>query len=325
MTTPASLQSIEAGELVELALKIRAFQEARRLSDNELLRKLPGLGSTKTFTRILKEDFAELDLERWVTEYRAVWAVIESLAGRERAEEELYEDLSTVVQARRAFVEILEENSIRRVVLLEGESGLGKSSALTFLQRKYGQRILPVEATVVWADNPNAFLGAILDALGVREQPMNRDARLRMVIGKFRAHRVALAIDEAHHLGPACLNTCKTLINQTPAEEFLLALPTLWRRLERAAFEEVRQLMGNRLAERIKLGGIREVDVKKMLVRRVKADDPRSVSAVFKEAPAHGNLSFVSAVCNRVAAQEIEGAPTHEAVLTGLAAELARR
>jgi len=329
-TTSDNLPNLEGDELIALAQKIRAWQEARKFSDNELLRRFPGLGSTKTFTRVLKNDLAELDLERWVSEYRAVWALIESLTGNEHAEEEIYEDLSTVIQLKRALVEILEETSIRRVVLLEGDSGLGKSSALTQLQRKYGQRILLIEATVVWGDNPNSFLGAVLDALGVREQPSSRDSRLRMVVAKLRARRVALAIDEAHHLGANCLNTCKTLINETarstnPCEVILLALPTLWRRLERAAYEEVRQLLGNRLAERIKLGQLREGDVRKLLSRRAKIEDPRAAQAVLKEAQARGNLSFVAAVCERLNDQELDGAPTHDAVLAAIEAEKARR
>ncbi len=325
MTIPASLTAAEANELGLLAQRIRAWQEIRKYSDNELLRRLPGLGSTKTFSRILKGDLAELDLDRWLSEYRAVWALIESLSGRDTNEEELYEDLSTVVQLRRSIVEILECRSIRRVVLLEGDSGLGKSKALTLLQRKYGQRILVVEATEVWADNPNAFLGSILDALGVKEQALSREGRLRQVVNKLSAHRTALAIDEAHHLGPACLNTCKTLINQTPGEILLLALPTLWRRLERANYEEVKQLLGNRLAERIKIGELRETDVRKLLARRIKAEDTRSASAVLEAAKTRGNLSFAAAVCERVIAKEIEGAATHEHVLAALQAELARR
>lgn len=326
MTTAlATLTQADSDELIALARRIRAWQESRQLSDNELLRRLPGLGSTKTYSRLLKGDTAELDLERWLAEYRSVWAVIESLTGRDRDEEELYEDLSTVVQFKRALVEILECRSIRRVILLEADSGLGKSSALTLLQRKYGQRILLVEACDAWSDNPNAFLGAILDALGVKEQAMSRDGRLRQVVAKLRTHRIAIAIDEAHHLGPHCLNTCKTLINQTPAEIALLALPTLWRRLERTSYEEVKQLLGNRLAERIKVGELRETDVRKLLQRRAKVDDAKSAGVVLAEARTRGNLSFVAAVCERLLAQELDGAPSHEAVLAAVAAEKARR
>lgn len=319
------LQQQAANELVGLASRIRSWQEARKLSDNELLRRMPGLGSTKTYTRALKGDVAELDLDRWVTEYRAVLALIESLAGRERGEEQLFEDISAVAHLRRAIVEVLEEKSLRRVILLEGDSGLGKSSALTLVQRKYGQRILVVEATHVWGDNPNSLLGAILDELGVRDQPVARDAKFRMVLNKLRDRRVTIALDESHHLGPACLDTLKTLINQTSIEVLLIALPTLWRRLERAAYEETRQLLGNRLAERIKLAGLGEADVRKLLKRRVGIEDPKAATIVHKEATSRGNLSFVSAVCARLAAAERDGAPTLEDVVAATDAEVRKR
>lgn len=325
MTIPTSLLNVEADELVALATKVRDWQEAKKLSDAELLRKFAGLGSDKTYRRIRANDLAELDLERQLANYRAVWALIESLSGRERQIEELYEDLSTVVQLKRAMLDIIDCTTIRRVILIEAESGLGKSSSLTLLQRKYGQRLLVTEASQVWGDNPNSLLGEVLDALGVKEKPISRDARFEMAVRKLNASPTTLAIDEAHHMGPACLNTCKSLINRTPIQLILPALPTLWRRLERAAYEEVKQLLGNRLAERIKVGGIRESDVKKILLRRCCVEDARSAAAVFKEAPARGNLSFVAAVCERLAEQEISGTPSHEDVIAALQAEIAKR
>lgn len=324
-TTHDSLSQFEADELVALAQRARAWQEQRGYSDTELLRRMPGLGSTKTFTRVLKRELAELDLDRWVSEYRAVIAVIESLSGREQKEVELFEDMTTVVQLRRALVEIIEEKSIRRVVLVEADSGLGKSSGLTLLQRKYGQSILVVEALIAWRDNPNSLLGAVLEALGVTDMPLSSEARMRMVLAKLRARSVTLAIDEAHDLGPRCLDTVKTLINQTPTRVILFAWPTLWRRLERAAFEETRQLLGNRLAERIKIGSLREADVRRLLERRACVVDPAAAAKLLEAAPTRGNLSFVDAVCARLARAERDDKPTHEEVLAAIAAEVARR
>ena len=324
-TTQDPLTQFEADELVALAQRARAWQEQRGYSDTELLRRMPGLGSTKTFSRVLKRDLAELDIDRWLSEYRAVLAVIESLSGREQKEVELFEDMTTVVQLRRALVEIIEEKSIRRVVLVEADSGLGKSSGLTLLQRKYGQSILVVEALIAWRDNPNSLLGAVLEALGVTDMPLSSEARMRMVLAKLRARSVTLAIDEAHDLGPRCLDTVKTLINQTPTRVILFAWPTLWRRLERAAFEETRQLLGNRLAERIKIGSLREADVRRLLERRAGVVDPAAVKSLLEAAPTRGNLSFVDAVCARLARAERDDKPTHEEVLAAIAAEVARR
>ena len=330
MTTesPEILSAIDRAlgeELVALAARIRDWQKVRDYSDNELLRRMPGLGSTKTFTRILRADLAELDLDKWLSEYRAVLAVTESMAGRDQGEIEFFDDMSAVVQLRRALVEILEERSIRRVVLVEGDSGLGKTTAISLLQRKYGQRLIVLEALLDWGDNPNCLVGAVLEALGVNDMPVNRDARMRMAFAKLRARRVTVCIDEAHALGPQCLDTVKAFVNQTQCEFVLFAWPTLWRRLERAAYEEVRQLLGNRLAERIRLGALREADVRRLLDRRAKVTEPRAAAVVMKEAAARGNLSFVDAVCTRLARAERDGAPTIEDVAAAVAAEVAKR
>ena len=116
---------------------------------------------------------------------------------------------------------------------------------------------------------------------------------MRMVLAKLRTRSVTLAIDEAHDLGPRCLDTVKTLINQTPTRVVLFAWPTLWRRLERGAFEETRQLLGNRLAERIKIGALREADVRRLLERRAGVADDKAATAklldgvpVFSRGPA---------------------------------------
>jgi len=324
-TTLQNLTAIDGTELVSLAQRIRTWQQSRKLSDNELVRQLSGVGSTKTFTRILKNDLEELDLDRWLANYRAAWAVIESLSGRERNQEELYEDVSTIVAMRSALVDILECRSIRRVILLEADTGLGKSSSLTLLLKRYGQRILPIEAADAWNDNPNALLGAILDAKGVKEHAMTRDGRLRQAINKLKEARVTIAVDEAHHLGPHCLNTLKTIINQTSCEVALFALPALWRRLERSSYEEVKQLLGNRLAERIKIEGLRETDVRKILVRRLNVEDPKAAKVVLQEAATRGNLSFVAAVCERIESQELGAIATLEQVSAAVAHEKARR
>lgn len=303
MTAQHILLSAEREELTDLAGRIRAWQEARKLSTAEMLRRFPGLGSDKTYGRICKGDLDELDIERQLAAYRAVAALAESITGREEAEEEIYKDLTPVLLLRRALLDILEEKSVARVILLEGDSGLGKSTALTLLQRDYGQRILVVEAAAAWDDRPMALLGSILTALGVRDrdQPMATAPRLNMVISRLRATRTAIAVDEAHGLGPKTLDTLKTLINQTPAEVILLAWPSLWRRLESSAWSEVKQLLGNRLAERIRLEGLKEVDVRKVLERRLgpAAAETPVVREVLAAARTRGNLQFVRQVCRR--------------------------
>lgn len=313
---PELLDSRDAAELVELGRRIREWQEAQKpaLSDNAMVKKFAGLGSTKTYTRILANDLLELDLERQLDNYRAVWAVIESLTATEERADETYDDLSTVLELKRAFAETARENGNARFILIDGDTGAGKTKSLQALQAKYGARVLLIEASEVWNDNPNALLGAILETLGVKDKPQLAVDRLEIVQRRLKQTRVALCIDEAHHLGPRCLNTIKTLINLTPGEFILAAMGSLWARLARDAYQEARQLTGNRLAERLKFGVARETDILRIIARRVPAFSGLDTRAVAKEphiadaikmlrgrVEAHGNLAFVRDVVSRVA------------------------
>jgi len=299
---PDLINKIDGDELRDLARKIREYQMARNISDNALVKKFSSLGSTKTYKRILDGDLAELDLEKQLNNYRSVVALIEAVGDENIKREELYDDLTPVVHLRRCVFETMKESGVNRVVVLHADTGMGKSSAGQILVERFGSRILWVEANECWGDSPMAFLGAVLQAMGVRDLPHNVMLRLDRVMARLKETRVAMIVDESHHLGPRILNTIKTLVNQTPGEFVLLAMPTLWRRLEREAYEEVRQLTGNRLAERIKLEGLKDSDLRKFISRRcpgMNGELGQAVKIVADRAPQRGNLAFVRDVCTR--------------------------
>jgi hypothetical protein len=104
-------------------------------------------------------------------------------------------------------------------------------------------------------------------------------------------------------------------------------MQTLWRRVERVAYEEVRQLTGNRLAERITLA-LHENDVQRVLEGRLKlgkADLKKAVETCMKEAPLRGNHGFIREVCKR-AREQADGEPvTWEIFLNAITAQKYRR
>ena len=326
---PELFTTMEADELRKIAQKVRGYQSTRNLSDAALLKKFGGLGSTKTYKRILGGDLAELDLEKQLNNYRAVEALIDSLGNASEIDEEIYDDLYPVIELRRVFLETASVTGLARVIFLQGPTGSGKSSARRFLQGKYGQRLLMVEATEVWNDSPMAMLGAILAALGVKEIPYNQTDRLRAVIELLNQGRLALLLEEAHHLGPRLLNTLKTLVNNTPGEFILFAVDTLWRKLERGAYEEALQLSQNRLAERIVLPqNLLPSDVEKLLTRRIKwaaGDLTLAVKLILDKAAKYGRFAFVRDVCLR-ANENASGDPvTLEAFTQAIAQEVKSR
>jgi hypothetical protein len=299
---PELLNSADCSELRELAQRVRDWQQAKQISDAALVKKYTGLGSTKTYKRILDNHLKELDLEKQLTNYRTVWALIESLGDDDGADEELYSDISPTVHLSRVVLETMRERGIARFILVLGDTGTGKSSARRVLLEKYGQRLGWIEASVAWNDSPMAMLGAVLKMLGVKDAPYNQVERLSKVEELLNESRVGIFIEEAHHMGPRCLNLTKTLINRTPGEFCALAKETLWTKLERAAYEEAKQLTKNRLAERISFNAVNSRDVEKMLSRRINWEngDMKSAVKLVMDRVKFGNLALVRETITRV-------------------------
>ena len=328
--TPELFQTMEANRLRQLANTVEEYRVAKGLSKEALVKLVPQVGSSKTFGKILADDLSELDLDAQLANYQAAVAWIESI-GDDRAEEEvIHDDLTAAIAVKRAFLQTIKETGNARVILIQGPSGSGKTSSRRALVAKYGARIICIEATVAWNDSPNAFLGALLKALGKKEMPMTPGERLDKAVELMRDTRRALAIEEAQHCGPRILNVIKTLVNQTPGEFLLFALDTLWDRLETRAYAEAHQLIGNRLAERINLGKeIKPRDVKLFVARRVTLAPEANADDIAKHLIHHalgnGRFAFIRDVCLRVVEANAGKAVEKAAFIEAMQLEISSR
>lgn len=291
-------------EIRELTQFIYAYQTTEDLSDNALVKKFPGLGSTKTWTKFLSGNIVELNVPKWIVEYRQVREQIVALQTRSKDNEPIYDDLSGFMRLRGAFTEALREDGNNRLIIVQGPSGSGKTTAVKLLAQKFGRRIIFCEADETWKESLRAMMGGILNAVGIEQTPLQLRDCERKVIERLSAPRVCLVIDEAHHLGPRTLNLVKTIINQTPGEIILLAMDTLQARLESSAYFEAMQLVHNRLLERIRLDRLEADDVEKILKRRLtweNGDLHKAATALRDQAVRRGHLAFVKLVVRRAA------------------------
>lgn len=293
-------------QLTAVAAMIEEYRQAKGWPIAELMRRhgSGGLGSDKTFNKILNKDFSQMDVEKQLTNYRSVLNTLQD-AQHEDGPEPVFGDLSGPIEVRKGLVRAMNTNTVARVGVIEGESGTGKSSCLAVVSLAYGKRIVETEARAAWRDSPSAFLGQIL--LDLREEPgsSNAAARQTKVERVLIATRRCLVIEEAHHLGPRCLDVLKSLINRTRTEAVLAAIPTLLKRLERSAFEESLQLFRNRLAFRVILK-MRPHDVGLLLDRRLPApmasaeERDKAVQLLCVNGPKHGYHALVREVCRRL-------------------------
>ncbi len=311
-------------ELKEIALWLQSYAARRGIPRARFCRENPGLGSDRTFRDFCQGKMGEYNLVPQLAAYRAVKASCEELAA-ESADEMIFDDLSSVVSLRKAFATVAQSVGLNRVVVVQGESGVGKSTAARLLSQRYGAgRVITIEASDVWGDRPATLLGEILRAMGRTELPPSRADRLSDVRQALTVARRCLIIDEAHHLGPHCLNTIKTLVNSTPGEFILVAIPSLWGKLQGRAYQEARQLTTNRLSERIKLE-LNEADVARYFCKHCESVPLNKMRLIARSvvplARQNGNMAFVRDVVREVGTREF----TAESVIAAATSVAARR
>lgn len=284
--------------LRELAQMIDAWRSARGMSFAALRKATDGqIGSDRQYGRILNGE--AVDTADWLPRYEAAWTLLEA-RGEASESEAIYDDLSLPRALRVAVAGVMRSTGLDRVVIATAPSGMGKTRAANLAREKLGTRAVWAEADPTWTQAP-AMLAGLARALGHREPPDGAARCLAIVRERLLAGRVCLFLDEAHHLGPNTLDVVKTLVNQTPGEFVLLAIPSLWRKLEAQSYEQARQLVRNRLYERIALDALPEADAAKVIERRVPAlgGVVKACARMYCAKAGHQgrNLALLTAVC----------------------------
>lgn len=256
---------------------VREWQEGQlpKMSDNALLARFPRLGSTKTFKRALDGDTTELkDIEsKWLPAYEGVMRDIE--AERNSTAEPLYSDLPMLKPLLADATRLISTTGIKRLMLIEGDTGHGKSFALRAIKQKFGDRVTLCEADESWFRAASA-VGQLSLACGVVESEAALSRQLSGRINALCSHikgRRIIGIDEFHHSGGGFLNILKTLINRTDSVFIVAGMKTLMDKLSAAAAQEARQLTHNRLFCRHTFTGPGIEDAKMFFSRRLKLDE----------------------------------------------------
>lgn len=330
-TNQTTTESLER-ELQESACLIAEHAEAEGWSKAEMIRQLPSLKSDRTFDRVRAGDFASLgDLGALHAAYRGT---LDALAAQIGSEDTLYDDLSTTKALRSQTVRLKLSRTKAKLIVVEGYTGSGKTSAGEVIARTYNsmaplQQVFTIEASAGWGDRPNAMLTAMLRGLGREATGRSQAARLDKLVEVLNERPVMFIVDEVHDFGVRCLRVIKTLLNETPVKVIMLCHPRLFRDLERDNWDDLSQLTGNRMLARIELGTLAEEDVTLMLKRRLPgleldAKTPRQLAEM---ALNHGNLAFVRETILRTskAAAKAKEVPTGELLMAQAKMELRAR
>lgn len=327
---PEAYEQIERQRLLTLARKVEEWQKANGLSDKKLEQKVSQIGSSKTYRKILKEDFSEMDIASQLAEYEAAVAWTECLVSDDKDEENWDEEMSGALKLRSAFNRMRGTSGIARCGFVIGPTGSGKSGSRTVLMRKFGSSLVLIAANVMWRDKPSAFCRALLEELGVKYVPSAGVEMYALLVKMLKEKTHCVQVEEAHHLGPNCLDLEKSLINDTGTSFVNYAVDTLWARMERAAYEQARQLTGNRFAFRITFDdGMLRRDMDRMVTRRARLAtgvwDREMQDRVFGIIKEYGRLAFVREMLKRLRTKTGDDTATREDLFAAVMEEKAAR
>ena len=333
-TADAGMTNTESAQnaLREIALLLKEHAESEDLSLRRLIEQHPELGSAATFSRICEGRWDDITAEAWLDKYKAV---MNAVSDDQSDADPLYEDLSTAKAVRGQFTRLKLSRTNAKLIIVEGYTGAGKTSAGKIIAAKYNamttvQSVFTIEASAGWGDRPNAMLSEMLRALGRADGGRSQAARLEKLCDVLSERPVVFIIDEVHDFGVRCLRVVKTILNRTSTKIVLLCHPRLFRDLERENWDDLSQLTGNRLLARIHLGTLSEQDVSLILKRRVPSLNGSTEEAAKQLADTalnNGNLAFVRETVVRLnkLATKREGHLTLDDVKACAAAELKAR
>lgn len=332
MSTPTEPTPNIQHELRETAVLITEYGEGNGLTLADIAADLPG--GELTLARLTIGDFADLDLDKLAPAYRARR---QSLA-TETGHDTLYEDLSPALAVRGRFSQLKLSVTKAKLVIVEGVTGSGKTSAGEIIARKFNglsttQQVYTIEASAGWGDRPNAMMSAMLKALGRPDSSRNQAARLDKLADVLNERPVVFIVDEVHDFGVRCLRVVKTLLNLSKVKIVMLCHPRLFKDLERENWDDLSQLTGNRLLARISLGSVSINDVTLLLQRRLispglNGDLKNAAKIIAESALNNGNLAFVRETIgrlNKAAAKKPGAHLTTEDVTTAVKTELRAR
>jgi len=130
-----------------------------------------------------------------------------------------------------------------RLVVYLARTGGGKTAGVARkIEETYPRRAVRAEACETWRNSYFAAARDLAKASGVKEELSGAAHAQRALIEHLNRERPIIVIDEAHYFGARTLNLVKAVLNQTPCVVVLLAIPSLWRSMERSSWEEAEQL-----------------------------------------------------------------------------------
>lgn len=255
----------EVKDLKAVAAEIDALRQTHGLTKAQLINEYPLLGDKQggAYSAAMTGNMAKRNPVTMLGNFRAVLTALKQRSGG--VADALYADLPHVAEFLEHVQSLTTQRGVKRLIVVKGQSGEGKSSLLRILETHRPGEVLRMTAEVGWRSFHFA-LGEMLCRMGVprvteageKSQTMGLDrligcaARAAELRERLLSRRGIVCLDEMQSVSGEFLTFIKDCINAAAESGaglcfVIAAQDALWKRLTREAPEEMRQLKHNRL------------------------------------------------------------------------------
>lgn len=311
-------QQQQISELKLWVARMAEIQRVRKLTDKQMVKEYPDLGSTKTWTdRLLGGLWSELKLDRWILIARRVNTILDGFT----PDETFYPTMPFAAEMDARLLQLELQTNDRRILVCLAPTGTGKSAFTRWAVLRPGTRraCLRLRPT-----KRNKFLHIYREigrACGTDITTSNVSAAEDAVITLLQSSPRTLFLDQAHEGGVVMMHILRALVDETPSRFVYLAYNTAYRNVLNGstdAMTEAKAFIGRCIKPAFDLykAGTRLEDVKFFLQRDAGLDKNAAESispCILPVLQRHTNLRLLedAIVEAREASKNDEPEPDH--------------
>ena len=317
-------------EIKAIVGRLSAIQKARGISNGQLLRDYPDIGSAKTWTHrllpLLAGEALEGNVERALVRLKRVAAVLDGGS----PDEEYYgwdqeanggkgDGMGFAGEMMARLKKLEQQTNDRRILVCLAPNGCGKSAFARWAVAQDRANRCYVRMRPTWRNRSVHICTGIARALGLTTQSTNPAEVEQAVIEGLSAQPKTLFVDQAHEGGVQLMHELRAFVDETPSRFVYLAYDTAFKRVQTASTDaliEAQAFLGRCLKPCFDLyrNGILNEDVNFYLRKRGGLSVSQAESVTAKILPAlqgHTNLRLLDDAIQaaEAAIEEAKAAP----------------
>lgn len=225
----------QVNEIKVIVERLAAIQKARGISNGQLLREHPDIGSAKTWTdRLLPllegKAIEGLNVERTLARLKRVAAVLDGGS----PDEVFYPEMGFAREMTARLGKLERQTNDRRILVCLAPNGCGKSAFARWAVAQDRARRCYVRMRPTWRNRSVHICTGIARALGLTIQSTNPAEVEHAVIEGLATQPRTLFVDQAHEGGVQLMHELRAFVDETPSRFVYLAYDTAFKRVQTA-------------------------------------------------------------------------------------------